>query len=207
MEWNAWLAFAAIAFIATVTPGPAILLVVVHSLRFGMRRAIFTIFGNVTGLIIMSTGSVLGLSALLLYSSFAFTVIKIVGALYLFYLGVKLWRSGVQLKVENGQIPTESNAVSLYAQGVLVALTNPKAIVFTTALFPQFISTQIPLAPQFSLLVITFASLSFLCLFAYSALAKFLSTRARHSSSGKWIGRVVGSTFIGAGSAILISSR
>ncbi|WP_434360706.1 LysE family translocator [Parasalinivibrio latis] len=207
MEWNAWLAFSAIAFVATVTPGPAILLVILHSLQLGPRRAVFTILGNISGLFIMSTGSVLGLGALILYSSIAFTMLKIIGALYLFYLGLKLWREGINLSVCSHKAGIQRNSASLFIQGILVALTNPKAILFTTALFPQFITTESALIPQFTLLVATFTGFSFCCLMTYSMVAKVFVKTTQNSKSGKWLSRLFGFTFAGAGATLLATSR
>ena len=142
MHFENWLAFCSIAFIAAAIPGPAILLVSTHSLQFGTPRGLITVAGNVTGLFIMSACSILGLSALVMVSSSAFTIIKIIGALYLLYMGIKIWRSGVQLKAVDSTCQTKFSAWSLYSQGLLISLTNPKAIIFTSALFPQFINTS-----------------------------------------------------------------
>ncbi|MCW8885913.1 MAG: LysE family translocator, partial [Motiliproteus sp.] len=146
MSFENWLLFCSIAFVATITPGPAILLVTSHSLSQGPLRAVATIMGNISGLFCMSLGSVLGLSTLILYSTTAFTVVKIVGALYLIYLGVRLWRQGFRFDGKARAEGRKTPLLGLYAQGLMVSLTNPKAIAFTTALFPQFIDTGAPLA-------------------------------------------------------------
>ena len=199
---ESWLAFSTIALIATLTPGPAVLLVSTHSLRHGVARAMITVMGNISGLLTMSACSVLGLSTLLLYSSTAFTLVKLIGALYLVYLGIKLWRHGVMPAATalNDAPPTSGG--SLYLQGLLIALTNPKAIIFTTALFPQFIQPSQPLLPQFVLLVATFMGFSLLCLGGYALLARQAQRGATPILSGRWIGRVFGSAFIGAGAAL-----
>lgn len=155
--------FVLVAVVATAIPGPAMLLVSSHSTGFGVAKTFFTIAGNVTGLTVLSTLSVLGLGSLLVHTPIAFTAVKIMGAMYLIYLGVNLWRKGLSplnAKTDSKQ----KSVVSLYAQGVAVALSNPKAILFTTALFPQFIDPTTNVLPQFLLLVLTFISLSFSCL-------------------------------------------
>ena len=206
MELNSWLIFCSIALIATITPGPAILLVTAHSLQHGTSKAIATICGNVTGLFLMSMCSVLGLSTLILYSSVAFTLLKFIGAGYLIYLGIKLWRTGIQTTSDQKTLaPTKSR--HLYRQGILVALTNPKAIVFTTALFPQFIDPTGSLPLQFSILVFTFMSFSFICLLGYGIAAQ----RAKHKSSGLFANRIMnklfGGIFVSAGLAMAFSSQ
>ena len=92
MDFDSWLLFASIALVATLTPGPAVLLVSTHSVSFGTRYSIATMAGNVTGLFIMSLFSVLGLSAIILHSAPIFFTVKMIGACYLIFLGIKLWR-------------------------------------------------------------------------------------------------------------------
>lgn len=200
MTLENWLAFCSIAFIAAAVPGQAILLVTTHCLQYGFTRALLTVAGNVTGLFIMSGCSVLGLSALVLISSEAFTLVKMIGALYLLYMGVKLWRHGVSLVTDATQQQQTFNPWQLYRQGVLISLTNPKAIIFTSALFPQFVDVEVALMPQFLLLVITLMACSVICLSVYSLLSQWLKHRANASkTNNKSLGRLFGSSFIGAG--------
>ena len=207
MNFENWLAFCSIALIAAAIPGPAILLVSTHSLEFGATRALITAAGNVTGLFIMSTFSILGLSVLVIVSSTAFTIIKVIGALYLLYMGVKLWRNGVKLKTADSSYPKKFSARSLYSQGLLISLTNPKAIIFTSALFPQFINASESLFNQFSILVTTLMMCSFLCLLSYSFLSQKLKAGAKSVVSGSTIGKVFGTTFISAGAALVMSTH
>ena len=205
MPIETWLAFASIAFIATISPGPAILLVTSVSLQYGPSRSLMTIAGNVSGLFLMSSASVLGLSSLLLYLNTAFAIVKFIGAAYLIYLGIKLWRNGLGLS-DITMTTTPPRRRSLFSQGLFVALSNPKAIAFTTALFPQFISVSDPLATQFTILVVTFMVFSAACLFAYAVLAHKVRHRSARLTSDRLAGRLFGSAFIGAG-VLLASSN
>ena len=207
MEFETWLSFCSIALLATATPGPAVLLVSIHSLSFGFRMSLATVLGNVTALLIMSAVSVLGLTALVVYSAFSFTLVKIIGAGYLVYLGVKLWKSGIHFEPPTVNRDSRGKLVALYGQGLLVALTNPKAIVFTTALFPQFIVTSEPLMPQFSVLIVTFMALSFVCLTTYSVLANRTKIKFSGRLSSRLLGKLFGGTFIGAGFFLASTSR
>jgi len=205
MYFENWIAFCSIAFVAAAIPGPAILLVSTHSLQFGILRSLIAAAGNVTGLFIMSACSLLGLSALVMISSTAFTSIKIIGALYLLYMGIKIWRSGVQLSTINSKCEAKFSAWSLYSQGLLISLTNPKAIIFTSALFPQFIVVSEPLLPQFLILVVSLMTCSFLCLLSYSLLSQKLKSGTKQYVSGSALGKVFGATFVGAGGVLAIS--
>jgi homoserine/homoserine lactone efflux protein len=203
MNFDSWFLFASIALIATVTPGPAILLVSTHSVSFGTKYSIATMAGNVTGLFIMSLFSVMGLSTIILHSAPIFFTLKLIGAFYLVFLGLKLWRNGLGLDsiqtVEKSDIKRHPNIVKLYANGLLVALTNPKAIAFTTALFPQFIQPDQPMTQQFSILIITFMSLSFVCLLGYAMMAEGTKKRSAHIKLPNFVGKVFGCAFIGSG--------
>ena len=211
MSIDSWLLFASIAFVATITPGPAILLVTTHSVSFGTRYSISTMLGNITGLFIMSLLSVMGLSAIILTSAPIFFVIKIAGAFYLIYLGVKLWRRGFGLDQVQASVVSDRfarpKASKLYVNGLLVALSNPKAIAFTTALFPQFIVPGQPMATQFSILIITFMFLSFACLFGYAAVAAETKSRASHIRLPGIMSKVFGGAFIGSGIFLATASQ
>ncbi|MEZ9200401.1 LysE family translocator [Shewanella sp. 10N.286.54.B9] len=207
MQFENWFMFCSIALLATATPGPAALVVSINSLSFGFKKSLITILGNVTGLFIMSTFSVLGLSAVVLHSTMAFTVIKIFGAAYLVYLGFKLWVNGVG-NIEVGSTKTaKCSSLNLYTQGVLVALTNPKAVIFTTALFPQFIVANDPLMYQFSILVLSFMLLSFFCLSSYALVAQRAKSRTINTQVQNLLGKIFGTTFIGAGCMLAATSE
>lgn len=204
MSVETWLAFTAIASIATLVPGPAMFLVASHSLKYGVIRSIKTILGNVTGLAILSGLSVIGLSALLIYAPVMFTLVKIVGAIYLAYLGIKLWCNGVQ-PIDVDKARAKGGSEYLYLKGVFIALLNPKAIIFTTSLFPQFIDHTNSVMPQFFVFLSTFIGLSFACLLGSSIFVRFAlgSVAVKYS---RFIGRLLGGTLIGASGALLFSS-
>jgi threonine/homoserine/homoserine lactone efflux protein len=203
MAFDSWLLFASIAFVATITPGPAILLVTTHSVTFGTRCSIATMLGNVSGLFVMSLLSVMGLSAIILHSAPIFFAVKMVGALYLVFLGIKLWRNGFGLDVlrtaKKGEMQSKPRLSKLFINGLLVALSNPKAIAFTTALFPQFIRSDLPMTQQFTILIITFMFLSFACLFLYAVMAAETKNRTTHLRLPGVMSKVFGGAFIGSG--------
>jgi len=202
MNYDSWLLFTSIALIATITPGPAILLVTTHSVTFGTKYSIATMVGNVTGLFIMSLLSVMGLSAIILHSEPIFLLVKGVGAGYLIFLGVKLWSLGFGLdaiRSAEGNEQPRPKIMKLYFNGLLVALSNPKAIAFTTALFPQFIHPEYPMAQQFCILIATFMFLSFVCLLAYAVMAAETKNRSRRMKLPGVMSKVFGGAFIGSG--------
>ena len=211
MTYDSWLLFTSIALMATITPGPAILLVSTHSVSFGTKYSVATMVGNVSGLFIMSLLSVMGLSAIILHSVPIFFTVKLIGAGYLILLGLKLWRNGFGLEAiraaEKGDARHQPNIIKLYVNGLLVALTNPKAIAFTTALFPQFIQSDRPMLPQFSILIVTFMFLSFVCLLGYAMMAEGTKNRSAQIKVPGVMSKVFGCVFIGSGAFLATATQ
>lgn len=198
MTLDSWLPFLGVALIATLVPGPAMLLIATHSLSYGWQRTIATILGNVSGLIILSSLSVLGLGALIVSSYTAFLIVKSIGAAYLFYLGLKIWRSGIKpIQAQATFAPAKTS--SLYLQGIVLALSNPNAILFTTALFPQFIRLDQSVPQQFFIFALTLCSLSFTCLLGCALISRMSLSVVRKSNFGNILAKAFGSAFMGAG--------
>jgi len=155
MALDQWLLYLIMVLAATGTPGPAVLFIMTNATRYGWQKAIFIALGNIIGLLSLGIVAVTGLGALLEASELAFAVVKYIGAAYLIYLGIKMIRSK-GLKIGEETVHASKKQVSsfkLFLQAYLVAVSNPKAIVFLTALFPQFIDTQLALIPQFAMLI------------------------------------------------------
>ena len=210
MDSHSILAFTLVAAIAIASPGPATLMAINNSLAHGQRSAIWSSLGNASGLFCLSAAAMLGLGALLASSEMLFNAVKIIGAGYLFYLGVKqLLKKGPMLAQgidgEAGKArPTRSK---LYKSAFLTAVTNPKATMFFTALFPQFIDQNAALLPQFLILTAIFMALSVSSLSVYAALASRAKGVLTRPALSRWVSRVVGTTFIGFGAVILTMRR
>jgi len=207
MSLESWLIFSSIALVATLSPGPAVLLVTTHSLQYGPVRAICTILGNITGLFFLSLLSVLSLTTLIRCSTTAFLLTKLLGGAYLVYLGIGLWRNGLTASPQLAGPAKGRGRFQLYTQGLTVALTNPKAIAFTTALFPQFVETDQPLSFQFLLLVTTFMAFSFLCLTGYGLVSHLLHRNGATLLARRSTGKIFGGIFILTGAALASASR
>ena len=210
MTLETLLTFSAVAGIAIVSPGPATLLAMRNGSAFGIHAAIWSSLGNVSGLFCVSAATLLGLGVLLKSSALLFAAVKTLGALYLFYLGLRqlLARSSASdAGVDTTPSTTAPAALRLYREAFLVATTNPKAILFFTALFPQFIDAQAPLLTQFLVLTGIFMAISFLSLLSYA----FVARRARRlfvqPLFARWGKRVVGAVFIAFGAALLTLRR
>jgi len=210
MDSHSILAFTLVAAIAIASPGPATLMAINNSLAHGQRSAIWSSLGNASGLFCLSAAAMLGLGALLASSELLFNAVKIVGAGYLFYLGIKqLFKKGPMLAEEHQDDAQKSRPTrrKLFKAAFLTAVTNPKATMFFTALFPQFIDQGAALLPQFLMLTSIFMVLSVSSLTLYAALASRAKGVLTRPAVSRWVSRVVGTTFIGFGTAILTMRR
>ena len=148
------LAFALVAALMTMSPGPDTMLVVRNALRGGRRDGLLTVAGISSGLFVHALLSALGVSAVLMYSATAFTVMKIAGACYLVWLGIKSLRAAA-----NGNAPAIEAGVAgavaasqSFREGLLTTVLNPKVVVFYLALVPQFIAPGDAVLPRYVLL-------------------------------------------------------
>lgn len=196
--------------ISTLTPGPAIMLGITNSIRFDIRASLLGALGCVTGTGLMGLLSALGLGALIMTSGLLFSIIHYVGAAYLIWLGIKFWResrvagaSDIEAAVAPARRPSP---LRLYAQGLIVSASNPKAIAFFTALFPLFIDHTKPLATQFAIMDTTFIIMSFSSIMGYSLFAA-RSRRFLIGNGKKWFQRISGSIFVSFGIGLAASAR
>ena len=208
MEFTTWLLFIAVGTPAVISPGPAILLAISNSIRFGMAKVLLSTIGNISGLFLLSSVAIFGLGAVLKTSNNLFLFIKVVGAAYLVYLGIRQWQSKTNFFAENNLKSAEQRFKfktnnKIFLEGFLIAMTNPKAILFFTALFPQFIKTGSALAPQFLIMTFTFMAMSFICLMSYGLLAFKVKNWFAKGSRIKWFNRVLGSVFVSIGVGVL----
>lgn len=210
MNLETVLTFSAVAVLAILSPGPATLLAVRNGSAFGPRSALWSSFGNVCGLFCVSAATMLGLGVVLKSSALLFGAVKTIGALYLFYIGLRhLFASTAapNAGLDPAAVKAAPSAQRLYREAFLVATTNPKAILFFTALFPQFIDAHSPLLPQFLVLTGIFMTLSFSSLLSYAFLARRAKNFLVRPLFAKWGNRLVGAVFISFGAALLTLRR
>ncbi|HTB69171.1 MAG TPA: LysE family translocator [Steroidobacteraceae bacterium] len=198
MSLNIWLAFVAVVFVVSGSPGPNMLLSLTHGIHYGLTRTFSTMLGLLSGLAVILAISLCGLGAVLVASTTAFEVVKYVGAAYLVYLGIRTWRTVDTRLVTEGHPPAAGGS-NRYRTGVLVSLSNPKAILFCVALFPQFIDRRQALAPQAGILLATFVCIETCWMFVYAGGGARLAAWLRQGNRMRWFNRASGGVFIGAG--------
>ncbi|MEI7536277.1 MAG: LysE family translocator [Comamonadaceae bacterium] len=199
MSLQTWWLFVLMIFFVAATPGPNMLLVMSNSARFGLRAAVATMAGCLTALLTMMTISAAGLGALLHTFPTIFDALRLSGAAYLAYLGVKNWRSPVAQDMKGAPQPATLAArpAMLFRQGLLVAASNPKALLFAAAFFPQFIQPQAATLPQLSILLATFTVIEIVWYFVYAFSGKRLSAYLQSASVMRAFNRLTGGIFIG----------
>mgnify|MGYP000099508309 CR=1 FL=1 len=209
MGLQAWWLFVGMTFVVSATPGPNMLLVMSHSARFGLRAAVVTMAGCMTALLCMMSISAAGLGALLHTFPAVFDALRYLGAAYLAYLGYKLWRASVAAKAgQDAAVQDEPlrSGGSFYRQGLAVAASNPKAIVFSAAFFPQFIQPELPALTQFVILLTTFTVIEVSWYLIYAVSGHKLSRFLQQTHVMKNFNRVTGGVFVGF-AALMAASR
>jgi threonine/homoserine/homoserine lactone efflux protein len=194
-----WL-FIVMTFFVSATPGPNMLLIMSIAARHGMRVAVMGMAGCMTALMLMMGISAAGLGALLQAFPTVFDALRLAGAAYLAYLGVQVWRSPVS--EQSAETPeaapvVAANVGAVYRQAFLVAASNPKAILFAAAFFPQFINPQAAQLPQFAILLLTFAVIEISWYLIYAASGKRLSAYLQRASVMRAFNRATGGVFVG----------
>ncbi|HEY1719673.1 MAG TPA: LysE family translocator [Magnetospirillaceae bacterium] len=198
MTFDHWLAFVAASAILVAIPGPTVLMVISHALSHGRRTAYATAAGVALGDLTAMIASMLGLGAVLAASAALFTILKWIGAAYLIFLGLKLWRAPVITEQQAAEAPAASHR-RLFWHAYAVTTLNPKSIIFFVAFVPQFLDTAKPLFEQMAICVVTFIALATLNVTIYTLTASAARQTIRKPSVQRLVNRTGGSLLIGAG--------
>lgn len=199
---NDYLAYILLAITITAIPGPAVLLTIKNSIKYGYKISIANIFGNFLAMVILASISAIGIGAIILSSQTLFYAMKILGCIYLVYLGIKVWNSPYIEENSEKKINKKSY-IAIFKEGFFVGISNPKAIAFFSALFPQFIDPSRQYFNQFITLILTIEGISFIVLLVYSLMAFKLAHYLNTEKSIKVFNKIIGTTFISFGTALL----
>jgi threonine/homoserine/homoserine lactone efflux protein len=208
MTLSTYLLYLAAVALLVLSPGPTMLMSMTNAIAHGAPKAMASASGSITAALGMILLSSLGLGAVLAASDTAFWVLKLVGGGYLLYLGIKTFRS----PVSSFDLPTANttSGVSmkqLYLQGMLVGASNPKALLFFAAFFPQFVDSAQPWAPQFAILALTFVAFEFTTLSVCTLFAARLAPWLHQAGRARVFNRVSGGLFAGLGCLLLAARK
>jgi homoserine/homoserine lactone efflux protein len=203
MTFDEWLFFTGIWFAAGLPLGPNAVNCISISAAHGIGRALWAVVGILIAGTIFMAAVVTGLGAVLLANGALFTALKLAGAAYLIWMGVRLLRSReVALDVP---VPVNSGALPIVKNAILISFSNPKAMISCGAVFSQFIAPEAALAPQLLVIVPTALAINAVIYMGYSALG--LGVKRAFGSAGRrlWFNRGVGGFYILAGTALAAS--
>jgi len=196
MTWQTWSLYALAAIGLSLTPGPNGLLALTHGALHGTKKTLATIAGGSLGFGLIIGLSMFGIGALLATWAGLLVIMKWLGGAYLVWLGIQLIRSE-PIDISRSKNAGNGRFRTLFRQGFISAVSNPKGILFFVAFLPQFVNPQESLFTQFLLMAITFMVIEFVYEFTVASLAdriKPLLVRA-----GKNFNRVFGGVFIAIG--------
>ena len=203
MDLHVWLIYLLAAVGLSLSPGPNVLLALTHGALHGRRKALYTIFGGVSGFIAIIALSMFGIGALLKASLTWLTIMKWLGGAYLVWLGVQVWRSP-PIGIDIRRSPESRAGWSLFRQGALSALTNPKALLFFAAFLPQFIDPGRSLFVQFVIMAVTFAGIEIVTEAVIASMAHRISPWLRRV--GRRFNQACGGVFVAIGAALPLRS-
>jgi homoserine/homoserine lactone efflux protein len=205
MNFHLFLAYCFAVAILVLMPGPVVTLVVANSLSHGSRSGLATVAGASTGNAILLGATAVGLVAFFALLSEIFEVVRWAGAAYLIWLGLKAWRAHGEGPALAPAAKRSSRAV--FMQGFVIAITNPKAIVFYIAFLPQFVDAHLPAGPQLLAMIGAMIIMALLSDSAYALLAG--RARGWFTAPGRrrLQGRITGTLLIGVGCGLLLARR
>ena len=196
-------------FIASILPGPSMLLALTHGMQYGARKTIASALGNVTVTLIQASISIAGLGTILVASESVFNLIKWAGAIYLIYIGLSVFfSSNLLMSQHDADQPEKLHTLrKMFFQAALVTAGNPKAILFFTAIFPQFIDPDSAYLFQSSILLGICSVIAFGCFMIYAISGQKVVSLFSKASVGRYLKRIIGGTFIGAGIGLAVSNK
>lgn len=200
-----YLIYVGVAMATILLPGPAVVLTINNSIQRGLLKSVAGILGIALAILLVAVISATSLGIILASSVMAFTAVKIVGALYLIYLGIKMWRAK-STSVSRTQL-REVSSLKCFIEGFLVSISNPKAVIFFMSIFPQFIDLTQAYKPQFILLAVTFSVLVVLIHTGYALFSSFAKSKLSSTKGSTILNKISGGVFVGFGIGLAASSR
>ena len=200
------LAFIPTFFFVSITPGMCMTLALTLGMSIGYRRTLWMMAGELVGVGVVSVAAVLGIASIMLNYPWLFTGFKFVGAAYLFYLGVQMWRSKGKLAIStDNQNQSTGNDWDLVVQGFVTAIANPKGWAFMISLLPPFINSSKALVPQLSILVSIILVSEFICMTLYATGGKSLKHLLGQADNVRLMNRIAGTLMMGVGVWLFVS--
>jgi len=208
LNYDILLTFVLATAALAISPGPDNIFVLLQSMTNGKKYGVATVAGLMTGCLVHATLLAFGVSAIIRQNPNLFFVIKLFGAIYLFYLAFKVFKSSDDLEISNDSVAKKSLG-ALYKQGFIMNVLNPKVTIFFLAFFPGFLfSDAINIVMQFYVLAAIFIVVSFTI---FSAIAMLSGTISKYIRENKQLGKILKwlqiIVFVGIGVYLLLSDK
>lgn len=205
MAPQVWLSFAVATIFLVTMPGPTILLTVSYALGQGKNTAWATVPGAIVGDFIAMTISLMGAGAVLAASATLFTGLKLIGAGYLIWMGIQMWRSK-PMEINTQKVKNVTHR-KIFKNTFLVTVLNPKGIIFFVAFVPQFVDPAKDTFIQFAILEATFIFLAATSVLMWALLASVMHSKFKEERTQNIVNKLSGSFLIGAGFLTLAAKR
>jgi|TARA_B100001063_G_scaffold67713_1_gene61644 homoserine/homoserine lactone efflux protein len=186
-------------FVVSITPGMCMTLSLSMGMSIGLKKTFYMMYGELIGVGLVATASVIGVATIMLKYPSIFLVLKYGGGAYLFYLGIQMWLSRGKMALSLDECNYNVSKKSLAIQGFITAIANPKGWAFFIALLPPFIDDKLPMTSQLIVLIFMILVLEFSCLIIYATGGKTLRKLLQNSSNVRLINKVAGTLMMGIG--------
>lgn len=186
-------------FLVSVTPGMCMTLALSMGMSIGLKKTMYMMYGELLGVGLVASSSVIGVAAIMLTYPSVFVVLKYAGGAYLIYLGVTMWLSRGKMALDLNSSNFELSNKKLAMQGFVTAIANPKGWAFFVALLPPFIDDSLAFTPQLSVLILLILLLEFSSLMIYATGGVTLRKLLQNSSNVKLLNKIAGSMMIAIG--------
>ncbi|NRA52552.1 MAG: LysE family translocator [Gammaproteobacteria bacterium] len=202
---ESYLMYVVVAALTVASPGPGVILTLNNAIQRSAANTFSGMLGIASGVFAVSVLCATSIGVILTASAVAFTAVKLIGAAYLIYLGIKMWRTQTPLSTHI-ELHHKSN-IKCYTEGLSITISNPKAILFFMSLFPQFIEPQASYTSQFITLSLTFCCLVLIIHSAYALVASFARNKLLQPKARKVLNQISGSIFMCFGVGLAASSK
>lgn len=202
MSWSLWLTLVVTGVLISLTPGAGAINTMANALGAGWMRSVWGILGQQVGLLAYIVVVAAGVGVIVTGSPVVFNVIRYAGAAYLVLLGIRQWRAHAQV-ISEGSAAQVATRRSMIRRGLLVNLTNPKALLFFLAFMPQFIRPDRPLLPQYLVFAATIVVVDVLVMwFFFATAARGLRRITRNPRGQGTLNKLFGGLFVGMGALL-----
>lgn len=186
-------------FFVSITPGMCMTLAMTLGMSIGVRRTLWMMMGELIGVAVVAVAAVMGVASIMLNYPEAFAILKWLGGIYLAYIGINMWRAKGKMALTDKIKQQQVNRSSLFYQGLITAIANPKGWAFMVSLLPPFINVEANLNVQLTVLLSIIMLTEFTSMMAYAAGGKSLRLFLSRGDNIKWMNRIAGSLMIAVG--------